>query len=146
MKEYASIDTVLYLEDAVHYPTEFLNSLNPAGLPPHKLTLKNGIPIILLRNLRPPALCNGTRLVVKKLHTNVSSFPLKFHLELQLTKLKAKLLNMSALICAQIALHMVNYMLVCQELEMPKIKQYYCLYKTRPKMWCISKYLETRNI
>ena len=60
MKEYASIDTVLYQEDAVHYPTEFLNSLNPAGLPPHKLTLKNGIPIILLRNLRPPALCNGT--------------------------------------------------------------------------------------
>ncbi|GBP39032.1 ATP-dependent DNA helicase pif1 [Eumeta japonica] len=31
-KIYYSVDTVLDLEEAVHFPTEFLNSLNPSGL------------------------------------------------------------------------------------------------------------------
>ncbi|KAL0820723.1 hypothetical protein ABMA28_006552 [Loxostege sticticalis] len=50
---YYSVDTVLGSEEAVHFPTEFLNSLNPSGLP----------------NLNPPKLCNGTRLLVKSLKT-----------------------------------------------------------------------------
>ncbi|XP_059221537.1 uncharacterized protein LOC131996104 [Stomoxys calcitrans] len=37
---YYSVDTVLDSEEAVHFPTEFLNSLNPSGLPPHKMELK----------------------------------------------------------------------------------------------------------
>ncbi|KAL0820013.1 hypothetical protein ABMA28_005972 [Loxostege sticticalis] len=54
---YYSVDTVLNSEKAVHFPTEFLNSLNPSvGCP-------------LLRNLNPPKLCNGTRLLVKSLKT-----------------------------------------------------------------------------
>lgn len=68
---YTSIDNVMDQEDAVHYPQEFLNSLNPSGLPPHSLNLKLGAPIILLRNLKPPNLCNGTRLQVKFLRDNV---------------------------------------------------------------------------
>jgi ATP-dependent DNA helicase PIF1 len=61
---YHSFDRV---EDDPHnyYPTEFLNSLTPNGLPPHILKLKISCPIILLRNIDPAnGLCNGTRLVV----------------------------------------------------------------------------------
>ncbi|XP_019244247.1 PREDICTED: uncharacterized protein LOC109224117 [Nicotiana attenuata] len=43
---------------------DFLHSLNPAGLPPYKLTLKENCPVMLLRNLNPcEGLCNGTRLI-----------------------------------------------------------------------------------
>jgi ATP-dependent DNA helicase PIF1 len=49
-----------------YYPSEFLNSLTPNGLPPHVLKLKLGCPVILLRNIDPTnGLCNGTRLVVR---------------------------------------------------------------------------------
>jgi len=58
------IDTVLSTDDAVHYPQEFLNGLSPSGFPPHKLKLKIGSQIILLRNLQSPKLCNGTRLQI----------------------------------------------------------------------------------
>jgi ATP-dependent DNA helicase PIF1 len=40
-------------------------------MPPRNLQLKVGSPVILLRNLNPSWLCNGTRLVIKKLMKNV---------------------------------------------------------------------------
>lgn len=50
------------------YPLEFLHSLTFSGLPPHILTLKEGQPVILIRNLSPvQGLCNGTRLIVEKI-------------------------------------------------------------------------------
>ncbi|XP_015185694.1 PREDICTED: ATP-dependent DNA helicase PIF1-like [Polistes dominula] len=68
---YKSIDTVCDANEALNFPTEFLNSLDLPGMPPHKLLLKVGSPIILLRNLNPLRLCNNTRLVIKKLMKNV---------------------------------------------------------------------------
>jgi ATP-dependent DNA helicase PIF1 len=69
--EYKSVDTVVDADEVISFPPEFLNSLDLAGLPPHRLLLKVGSPDILLWNLDPPKLCNGTRLCVKKLLGNV---------------------------------------------------------------------------
>ncbi|XP_050679990.1 uncharacterized protein LOC126975918 [Leptidea sinapis] len=69
--QYNSVDSVVNTDDAVQYPVEFLNALNPPGLPTHKLVLKVGAPVMLLRNLNPPKLYNRTRLRIKALHNNV---------------------------------------------------------------------------
>ncbi|XP_022681839.1 uncharacterized protein LOC111257073 [Setaria italica] len=54
-----------------YYPSEFLNTLTPNGLPPHLLKLKISCPVILLRNIDPAnGLCNGTRLVVRGFQKN----------------------------------------------------------------------------
>ena len=46
-------------------PVEYLQSFNPPGLPPSKLQLKVGCPVMLLRNLCPTkGLCNGTRISI----------------------------------------------------------------------------------
>ncbi|KAH9544140.1 hypothetical protein CY35_13G102300, partial [Sphagnum magellanicum] len=52
------------------YPTEFLNSLSMSGVPSHTLTLQEGCPVILLRNM-PGGLTNGTRLIVVKLMQHI---------------------------------------------------------------------------
>jgi ATP-dependent DNA helicase PIF1 len=66
-----SVDTVTNRDETVNYPVEFLNTLNPPGRPAHRLTLKVVVPVMLLRNLNPPKLCNGTRLQIKVLKRNV---------------------------------------------------------------------------
>jgi ATP-dependent DNA helicase PIF1 len=49
-----------------------LNSLNPAGIAPHKLTLKVGAIVMLIRNLNTKGgIVNSTRLLVKRLSLNV---------------------------------------------------------------------------
>ncbi len=54
------------------YPVEFLNTLQFNGIANHKLELKVGMLIFLLRNLNQSVgLCNGTRLIVKKLGQRV---------------------------------------------------------------------------
>ena len=55
-------------DEDVLYPTEFLNSLKFNGIPNHDIRLKEGGPVMLLRNLNPiEGLCNGTRLIVTRL-------------------------------------------------------------------------------
>jgi hypothetical protein len=56
----------------VLYPTEFLNSINVNNFPIHKLVLKRGVIVMLLRNLNQTmGLCNGTRLLVTRLGQRV---------------------------------------------------------------------------
>ena len=68
---YKSVDSVADIDESVQYPIEFLNSLEASGMPSHNLLLKVGTPIMLLRNLDAPRLCNGTRLCVKSLIPHV---------------------------------------------------------------------------
>ncbi|UYV79262.1 hypothetical protein LAZ67_17001830 [Cordylochernes scorpioides] len=70
-KIYRSIDTMVDPDEFVSYPPEFLNSLELSGTPSHKIVLKVGVPVILIRNLDPPRLCNGTRLCITQMGTNV---------------------------------------------------------------------------
>ena len=70
-KTYNSYDQVVD-DTNNHYQEEFLNTLLPNGLPPHKLELKLNCPIILLRNLDTSnGLCNKTRMVCRKFEKNV---------------------------------------------------------------------------
>ena len=53
-------------------PREFINSLTPSGMPEHRLCLKVGSIIVLLRNLDiQGGICNGTRLTIKLLYENI---------------------------------------------------------------------------
>ena len=51
---------------------ESLNSLNPYGLPPHRLRLRKGMPIMLLCNINGArGLANGTRLIARGVSRHV---------------------------------------------------------------------------
>ena len=70
MDKYRSFDRV---ETDVHlYPTAFLNSLSPSGMPPHKMGLKGGCSVMLLRNLDlQHGHCNDTKYILTHLYDNV---------------------------------------------------------------------------
>ncbi|KAH1133116.1 hypothetical protein GYH30_011797 [Glycine max] len=76
-KEYCSVDSVDKSDELLSpafgvLTAEFLNSLKTSGIPNHKLIIKVGTPIILLRNLdQADGLCNGTRLIVTRLGSSV---------------------------------------------------------------------------
>ena len=54
--------------DFAQLPAEYMQSLTSGGLPPSRLALKVGAPVMLLRNLYPTeGLCNGTRMIVTRL-------------------------------------------------------------------------------
>ena len=71
---YLSADSVIpnpasTINEVEAYPVEYLNTLSGSGIPPHKLTLKVGCPVILLRHIDPKrGLTNGTRLQVVAMH------------------------------------------------------------------------------
>lgn len=70
IKTYKSCDSICKgsvtgSSDETLYPPEYLNTLKFSGMPNHEIELKEGVPIMLLRNLNPKkGLCNGTRLIV----------------------------------------------------------------------------------
>ncbi|XP_048425230.1 ATP-dependent DNA helicase PIF1-like [Pyrus x bretschneideri] len=75
---FPGLEETMYSFDSVEddarnlYQPEFLNSISLGGLPPHKLTLKRGAPIMLLRNIDPQlGLCNGTRLLCRGSYRNL---------------------------------------------------------------------------
>ncbi|KAL0453517.1 UNVERIFIED_CONTAM: hypothetical protein Slati_1329800 [Sesamum latifolium] len=76
-KQYLSADTICPSsadidKQSILYPVEFLNTLKFSGIPDHKLDLKVGVPIILLRNLNQSiGLCNGTWLIITQLADTV---------------------------------------------------------------------------
>ncbi|KAE9016911.1 hypothetical protein PR002_g13537 [Phytophthora rubi] len=66
--EYLSVDSVDDDNKGNFFEPEVLHTVNINGIPPHKLTLKEGAPIMMMRNLNPDlGLCNRTRLRVVKL-------------------------------------------------------------------------------
>jgi ATP-dependent DNA helicase PIF1 len=76
MKEFLSADSVkANNEDGqgeLMYPVEYLNSINCSGLPLHKLQLKVGCPVMILRNLYPAkGVCNGSRGIVTRMSNRV---------------------------------------------------------------------------
>jgi ATP-dependent DNA helicase PIF1 len=59
-------------EAVLMYPTEYLNMITASGLPLHKLTLKVGSPVMVLRNLNPAeGVCNGTRGIITRMTNRV---------------------------------------------------------------------------
>ncbi|XP_022024588.1 uncharacterized protein LOC110924922 [Helianthus annuus] len=77
-KEYLSSDSIYETEnlhdgfDQSLYSPDVLNGLKISGVPNHKLVLKVGVPIMLLRNIdKKNGLCNGTRLKVISLGNRV---------------------------------------------------------------------------
>ncbi|XP_057419198.1 uncharacterized protein LOC130713450 [Lotus japonicus] len=77
MKDYYSCDSTCKSDEdteieAEWFTSEFLNNIKCSGIPNHKLSLKVGVPVMLLRNIdQAGGLCNGTRMIVKALGKNV---------------------------------------------------------------------------
>ena len=68
----AAIDTTGVKNDATMLPPEYLRAIDLPGLPPAQLQLKVGVPVMLLRNLRPrQGLYNKTRLLITVLHRHL---------------------------------------------------------------------------
>jgi len=72
--EYLSSDSICNSEDVQQgfnedmYSPDVLNGLKVSGLPNHRLALKVGVPVMLLRNIdQKKGLCNGTRLQIVSL-------------------------------------------------------------------------------
>jgi len=76
-REFYSADSISKCTDTcsdadVLYLIEYLNILNANNFAAHKLKLKIGVPIMLLRNLNQSlGMCNGTRLIVTNLGQNI---------------------------------------------------------------------------
>jgi hypothetical protein len=77
VREYLSSDSIANATEqpsdfSMLYPPEFLNSISINNFSQHKLQLKVGMPVVLLRNLNQSiGLCNGTRILIDRLDDHV---------------------------------------------------------------------------
>jgi len=63
-----SIDSCVEADDVATYDVEILNKINASGIAPHRLALKVGACIILIRNMNiKHGHCNGTRYIIVEL-------------------------------------------------------------------------------
>ncbi|RYR34841.1 hypothetical protein Ahy_A10g049884 isoform K [Arachis hypogaea] len=103
------------------YGSELLNSINCFGLPPHKLILKVGIPVMLLRNIdQSSGLCKGTRLQVRKLGNHVIEYEVLTGNNVGHIALIPRM-NMVSTNETVPFLHMANYMWHFQELRVREV-------------------------
>lgn len=85
---FKSSDEVTDGDLTLQYPIEFLNTLTPAGFPPHELRLKKGCPVLLLRNLDPlHGHCNGTRYIIVEAQRRIIDVTVAFGLNVGERKL-----------------------------------------------------------
>ncbi|XP_076037628.1 ATP-dependent DNA helicase Pif1-like [Oratosquilla oratoria] len=68
-KTYFSVDTPV--EEGTDVQTSVFNALTSPSLPPHQLKVKIGSVVMVVRNISPPKLCNGSRVLVTNLKTNI---------------------------------------------------------------------------
>ena len=67
-----SIDSCVEDDDVAKYDSDYLNKINASGIPPHRLALKVGACIILIRNLSiSDGHCNGTRCIIVHLSKHI---------------------------------------------------------------------------
>ncbi|XP_076059355.1 ATP-dependent DNA helicase Pif1-like [Oratosquilla oratoria] len=59
------------VEDDMEIQQSVYNAMSSPSLPPHELKLKIGSVIMVIRNICPPKLCNGTRVMVTNLQKNI---------------------------------------------------------------------------
>ena len=75
--EFLSCDSISKVNDKLGdfdelYNIEYLNAIKISNFPQHRLVLKVGCPVMLLRNIdQTIGLCNETRLIITRLATRI---------------------------------------------------------------------------
>ena len=70
IEEFKSVDSTE--ENSPDYTPEFLNTINAPGIAQHKLNLKLGAPVVLLRNIDPKnGHCNGVKYIINNMRKHI---------------------------------------------------------------------------
>ncbi|KAL4132652.1 hypothetical protein QTP88_009771 [Uroleucon formosanum] len=108
--EYKCIDMALKTDNAVHYPVEFLNALNPPGFPVHKLVLK----VVLKENQRIPLLSSNYPFEFKRLQ-----FPIKVSFAMNINKSQGQLLKIAGIDLSDDCFTYGQFYVACSRVSSP---------------------------